>query len=72
MSKLKENGYKTPSQAHLSKRVTKIKETDKLKITGEIMSGEEGYEKNLIVPLYPVKIKNVKNEVRACQSVNTS
>ncbi len=41
-----ENGYKIPGQAHLSKNLTNFKESNKLEIIGEIMSGKEGDEKN--------------------------
>ena len=56
----KENGYKIPGQAHLSKNLTNFKENDKFEIAGEIMSGKEGDEKNLLVTLYPVKRRDVK------------
>ncbi len=63
--KLKENGYKIPGQVHLSKNLTNFKESNKLEITGEIMSGKEGDEKNLIVTLYPVKIEDENMKVLA-------
>jgi hypothetical protein len=33
--------------------LTNFKESNKLEIKGEIMSGKEGDEKNLMVTLYP-------------------
>ena len=68
----KENGYKIPGQAHLSKNLTNFKENDKFEIAGEIMSGKEGDEKNLVVTLYPVKIEDENMKVLAYQSVTTS
>jgi hypothetical protein len=57
---------------HLSKNLTNFKESNKLEIIGEIMSGKEGDEKKLIVAIYPVKIEDENMKVLAYQSVNTS
>jgi len=51
--------------------LTNFKESNKLEIIGEIMSGKEGDEKILIVAIYPVKIEDENMKVLAYQSVNT-
>jgi len=51
--------------------LTKIEDSDKLKATGEIMSGKEG-KKNLTFALYPVKIESENREVLAREFVNTT
>lgn len=69
--KLKENGYRMPAEAHLSKDLTLRKGNSKIKIL-ESIKAEKEVEKNLIVAYDFVEIDRIKEEVLETQLVNTS
>ena len=71
LNKLKENGYRTPAEAHFSRKyLTKNEFGGKIRV-GMIRNREEVQEKTNLGGDF-IKGKGEKEEVLACQFVTTS
>jgi len=68
--RLKKNGYRIPTEAHLQKKLTLNKKSATVK-TRESIRSDKGLEENLPFTHDSVETENKKKEALECQLVTT-